>query len=326
MPLLWLVIGAGACVRAGFDGPGPDGAPDRGDVVVGDLLRVGDGPEGDVDGARPDATVGPLGKLTCEAPQEVGTSAPVHISEAALTPDGLELVSRDYPAGVAYSTKRPSLSQPFGAWGQSSLLSGWADPTFFVFGNTEYAVVASTVNPRHLALCKLGAPSDCAALSIRHEAGQPATEDMDGPSVAALPDGSLLMAHNMEQGGETDIYLARTSDANPALGWVTAPVAAVNQAGVKEDDPALSPDGLTLVFNKPDSGNIGQLWVSERSSTTAPFPAPRLLADVNSTSVDGSAHLAPWQAAGAGKIAYELFFSSERKTGDYLVFRSVCTR
>jgi hypothetical protein len=345
---LWLVLVASAslsCVRLGFEREQPQPQPghdadaavvaDTGATLDGDHvdrgldLAVGDAPSPDV--ATLDSTTGPPGNLICSPPQQVGTSSPTYLSEAALRVDRLELVARD-KSNVGYSTKRTSPNHPFGPWSPSELLKGWADPTFFAITNAEFAAVATanTSVARQLAACKIDLSSSytCGTISIEHKvSGLKVTEDMDGPSVAVLPGSGLLMAHNLTtSSGEVEIYLAQTSNSSsPTQGWVTEPVSVVNQPGVKEDDPALSPDGLVLVYNFPDSNNMGKLWVSERASTSAAFPQPRPLTEVNSTAVEGSAHLAPKNTTAGKKATYELFFSSSRD-GNYVIYHSVCNR
>jgi hypothetical protein len=250
-----------------------------------------------------------------------------HLSEAALRTSGLTLVARTMSL-EGWETTRPAHDQPFGAWTESALLPGGEDPTFFDLYGVERAVVAQAETAgaaRHLRLCPMA--GTCTTLSLLQSSGMPIGEDMDGPSVAALPSGALLMAFdlNLNMGAETEIYLAQGSAAAPYT-WSALPAVALNQIGVKEDDPALSPDGLVLIFNKETTGMNGDLYVSERASTAAAFPAPRPLNDVNTTGVEGSAYLAPLLPA-KGKTRYELFLSSDSNTGGaYLVHRSVCER
>jgi hypothetical protein len=344
---LWLALVASAsisfsCVRLGFERERPQPQQDADAAMVADAGSALDGDHADrgldlagddappPDAATPDSS-GPPGTLICSPPQLVGTGSPTYLSEAALRVDRLELVARDQP-GNGYSTTRTSPNHPFGPWTPSELLNGWADPTFFAITNAKYAAVA-TANmsvARQLAVCKIDSSSSytCGMISIEHkQSGLNVTEDMDGPSVAVLPGGGLLMAHNLTtSAGEIEIYLAHTSStSSPTQGWVTGPVPAVNQPGVKEDDPALSPDGLVLVYNFPDSSNMGKLWVSERTSTGVAFPTPRALTEVNSTGVEGSAHLAPKNTTAGKKATYELYFSSNRG-GNYVIYRSVCNR
>jgi hypothetical protein len=159
-------------------------------------------------------------------------------------------------------------------------------------------------------------------------------QDADGAADVAVGD-LLPVDDQLEDRDRPTADGAKPDYIVGPLGPLTcsAPQEVGSDAAKHISEAALRGDGLELVARgggvgqyKPDSGNIGELWVSERASTTAPFPKPRPLTDVNSTSVEGSAHLAPWKLAGTGKVGYELFFSSERKTGSYLIFRSVCTR
>ena len=267
-------------------------------------------------------TAPPLGPVTCGAPENVGTSSPTNVSEVALRIDGLELVGK--AGGSWHTTSRSAQDQPFGDWTSTSMLSGKQDPTFFSIKGIEMAVVAASPGsglPRFLELCTF--PFSCQKLTVREKSdGQEVTFDMDGASVAVLADGTVLMAHNIGPGGSNsaDVYLATLVDAKDITkGFETEEVSAVNQPNHKEDDPALSHDGLVLMYGAED-----EIWVSERPDLSSSFPAARKLTDVNSTSSDFGPYLAPLPPSG-GKPRYELFLSSDRD-GSLTVFRSECTR
>jgi len=318
------------CVRLGFDravDPGRDSRVEA-DGAVDGPGEVGPGDRGagealPDDGGVPDAA--PPGPLTCSNPQLVGTVTGVsHLSEAALRTSGLTLVAHTMSL-AGFETSRAAHDQPFGAWTASELLPGAEDPTFFDLGGTEHAVVAcaNASGVRHLELCLL--PASCTPMTVKDPSGLAITADVDGPSVAVLGGGALRMAFNLnDAGGETSIYLAEASATAPYT-WTAAPATALNVNGAKEDDPALSPDGLVLIFNKETPGSNGDLYVSERASTAQPFQGLRLLTELNTTGVEGSAFLAPLPPA-KGKTRYELFFSSDADGGAYLVHRSVCER
>jgi len=331
---LGLVLGC-SCTRFGFEPARGNSADLSGRDTDGDVAGAEGGlPDSTADGptldrATPDAAE-PDGyspsALTCSQPQLVGTGAPSYLSEAALRTNGLELLARTQ-TGEGYSVKRSGSGQAFGAWSPTTLLVGGEDPTFFSAKGSEYAIVAvieAGSTGRQLKLCVVASGTGCTAVKVGTPGGALLTDDMDGPTVALLSS-VALMAFNLNTSAETDILLAETADPTSSGVWLSVPVATVNQAGVKEDDPALSPDGLVLAFNKPAPGMNGDIFVSERKSTAAPFPPARSLTEVNTTAVEGSAHLASLAPTPGGQLRYELFFSSTRGTGNYAVYRSVCT-
>jgi len=295
----------------------PDAAPLDRDVAAADQAQDSPG-----DQLAPDT--GPP-RLGCSAPELVGSSPPYPLYEVALRADGLELIAKK--SGQWYSTKRTAQDQPFADWSTTALLSGKQDPTFFEIKGIELAIVATSPGtglPRVLELCT--SPTTCNALTLKDKSGQTVTDDTDGPSVAVLPGGDLLMAHNIGPGGSGDghVYLATPSDPNDlSQPWVTEPATALDRAGEAEDDPALSPDGLVIVVDGNTSSGDNDLWVSMRPDLSSPFPAQVQLTDVNSSADDGSAYLAPLSSSG-GKTRYELFFSSDRN-GNLEVYRSECS-
>jgi hypothetical protein len=327
-PLVFLLTG---CVVA----PDPGKWQNRPDTLVPDLWEIGF-PDGSEGGPGLDAAVtpdesgtssdtGPPPKLRCATPQLVGSSYPtVSLSEPGLRTDGLELLARG--GGSTYSTKRTAADQPFGDWSTTSLLPGGQDPTFFIFNGGEHAIVSrsQSTGTRRLEHCTCTASScTCAALTITDpSSGQAITDDMDGASVAITSNG-LLLAHNVSPGvsASAEIYLATPDDpGDPSAGWTTSLVSGVNKPNYKEDDPALSPDGLVLLFGAPGQAGDSEIWISQRETLSAPFPAPEPLQDVNTTSNEASPYLAPM----AGK-KMELFFRSNRY-GSTRIYHAVCTR
>jgi hypothetical protein len=291
-----------------------------------------------LDGPRPDRPAdttppdtGPPPRLSCGAPELVGSNPPGDLSEIALRADGLELLAR---SGTTYSTTRSAPDQPFGDWTASSLAPWWQDTTFFTISGLELAIMArppTSGAPRRLYLCTppfTSTSSNCTPITVNDKtSGQEITDDMDGASVAVLPSGALLMAHNTDASGSggADIHLAEPLDPSDLQqGWNSSPVSGLAQPGYKEDDPALSPDGLVLLFGGQTTAGDGDLWVSQRDSLSAAFPAPEPLANVNSASGEWGPYLAPLPAAG-GKTRMELFFSSDRNGTDE-VWRAECSR
>lgn len=218
-------------------------------------------------------------QLVCAAPTPVGTNPPPSLHEAALRVDGLELVAS---GSTVYHTTRLTTDMPLGDWEPLTefLPDGAQDPTFFLDGNEEKAIIAvrpgSNV-PRGLQLCSGSLP--CTPIRVFHRTGgDPITYDMDGPTVTTLPTGQLLMAFNVQTDVAdemtADIYLAtpKTSDLTQ---WEAWRLPTVNQDGYKEDDPALSPNGTILIFEgKKPAGQDG-LWVSFRPALDLEFSTPQ---------------------------------------------------
>ena len=261
--------------------------------------------------------------LVCQAPALAGTPPSVALTETALRAGGLEVVAEG--GGSRQSAKRSATDQAFGAWATTTDHPSGGDPTFFWHKGVERAVVArSSVSggPRHLELCTL--PNTCAKLPVKDKAsGQEVTLDMDGASVAVTASG-LLMAHNIGPTGSSsgDVYLATPVDATDLTkGWETTVVSSMALSGYKEDDPALSPDGLVIMFGGLNTAGDNDLWYSARATLTDAFPAPTQLSAVNSAKSDGNAYLA--EVTIKGQAVLELYFTSDRD-GTQKVYRSAC--
>lgn len=265
-------------------------------------------------------------KLSCAAPELVGTgytpASPGGLAEVAISSDGLRLYA--WCAGGRCRAARAAIGEAFGDWGPAPELPFGNDPAFFGYLGENHVIVARSPNgdARRLELCSwpgLG----CAPLPVRDAAG-PISFDMDGPSVAVVG-ARVLLAHNIGVGGSAtaDLFLAEPVDPSDlSVGFQTIALAAINQPSAKEDDPALSPDGLLLVFSTLHAGNGEDLWVSQRASLADPFPAPERLASLSSKGEDKGPCFAP---AGAGGPGYELFFESTR-SGKTQLYRSACVR
>lgn len=114
------------------------------------------------------------------------------------------------------------------------------------------------------------------------------------PSLSA--DGLLLaFCSNLQDGsvGNHDIWLATRTSRNAK--W-SAPINAGLEANseVNEYEPALSADGLTLIFHsdRPGSNGDTDLWVSQREIRDAPFgPARNAGSGVNGPGNEGGAFL-----------------------------------
>lgn len=270
----------------------------------------------------PDAPVPPA--LTCKVPAQVGSSQPGSMGETALRASGLELVA-SY-SGNRYSTKRAAVDKPFGSWSQVTLLGGGADPTFFFVKGVEYAVVARshTGAPRTLELCLVQSAS-CAKLTVKYAAtGKEVTEDMDGPQVA-ITAGGALMIHNIGPLGSSDgdVYLASPTDQTDlSQGLTTTRVATMSKPNYKEDDPAISPDGLVVLFGGSTTAGDYDIWYAARATTKDAFPAPTQLSSVNSTADESGPYMAGVTIK--GQQVLELYFRSTR-SGGARIYRAECS-
>lgn len=292
----------------------------HGDAADGSADIAEDLPRDAADFTVPDAAADSLPTpMRCTPPERVGMQS-LWFAEPALRTDGLVVVGRA-PSGY-HSSSRSSPTSAFGSWQALSLDETKRDPHFFSFSNQEYVVVAQNPEPRALQIC---APdfTGCVPQVVRYAStGQTVVLDMDGPSIANLGGGNLLMAHDIGPGGATtgDIYLATLiSPGDLSSGWKTAPVAGLTDPTIKEDDPALSPDGLILLYTHEDGPDSGEIYISRRAHITQPFSPGVPLEDVNSVGYDTGAHLGPWDPP-----QWELFFESDR-SGDRRVYRSICS-
>lgn len=288
-------------------------------------LGTGDFGTGEGRGDQLPSPDGAQRSLSCASPTVVGSGTPAAgLYEVALRSDGLTLVART-TGGEAYEASRPQADKPFGSWTKSTLLADGRDPTFFSHGGTEHAVVARGSSPRHLELCtNLGSSSPtCSPLALKSKSsGLTLAGDMDGPSVAVLASGPLLVCNVGVTYDTADVFLARPSNLKDlAAAWIAEPLPVLSQPGVWEDDPALSDDGLLVIVNAGDE----DLSVSERPDLASPFTTPRPLVELNTTASDGSPDLAPLPPLD-GKARYELFLASERGDGRRRIYRTVCTR
>ena len=129
-----------------------------------------------------------------------------------------------------------------------------------------------------------------------------------GPSLSG--DGLSLYFHSSRSGGFGNHDIWMTTRENPTAPW-QRPVnlgATVNTGGT-ETWPTISHDGLSLFFADwaPSWHTPGDLWVSKRSSVSAPWRAPVSLSLVNSDFNE-----APTALTSDGLT---LFYSSQRPPG-----------
>ncbi|HEX5051962.1 MAG TPA: hypothetical protein VFZ65_09335, partial [Planctomycetota bacterium] len=122
--------------------------------------------------------------------------------------------------------------------------------------------------------------------------------------------------------GTSDLY--RSQRPSPFAPWgppqnIGAPI---NGAGIANDDPFLSQDGLQLFYTGPGAGGA-DILVAQRPAIGAPFGAPQPFAPANSASFDHSAVV-----DGSGDTVW---FSSTRAGGPlgssdwYMTYRDPVT-
>ena len=148
------------------------------------------------------------------------------------------------------------------------------------------ASAAGPVTPRHYELAALN------------------TIDAEGaPSLSA--DGKAMVFTRRASGARSKLFEARRDDATPGTDWTTVLELALNDPSFDVGCPALTGDGLTLVFSANDGGGgSSTAYVAQRPSITSPFglrlPVPALTGGVTtcprSISADGC----------------ELYFTSDR--------------
>lgn len=104
----------------------------------------------------------------------------------------------------------------------------------------------------------------------------------------------------------------------PPLGPFTdiQPVTVLNSAA-DDDDPSFTDDLLEVYFNSSRApGTDGDLYVSKRASSSAPWGAPAALTEFNTGSVETNAEISPDGLT---------FWFSRRVAGDLDIFRAVRT-
>lgn len=103
-------------------------------------------------------------------------------------------------------------------------------------------------------------------------------EDDGGPAVSG--DGRLLLFHSYRPNGHgaTDIWESRRPSINEPFGPARNLGPTINSAE-HDGEPALSDDGLTLVYTSHRVGGRGSsdLWITRRASVDAPWSEPKNL-------------------------------------------------
>ena len=324
------------------DGPTPDAGP--GDLSGPDIMEAA-APDSAYDAAPsdlPDSL-----PLLCTKPSLAGSNPPAgSLYEVALRTDGKFLIAVRFMSPTTwYQTTRNTRNENFRAWkaipptqdANSPPLDANRDPSFFDVGSNRYLITANNVGTpgaRSLHLFEEYQDPGNARISwvrallnpitMTDGVGKTIDLDIDGPQVVVLPGNNVLMAHNVtstKNHNQGQIYLAKPTNSGDLSAWTTKPVFTPSVEG--RDDPALSPDGLVLLFsasgdfqsasgdiqNKKDTNGI---WVSRRASINdLYFPNPVLLSDVNTAGDDGDPYFASLNASGSISPSYELFFTSD---------------
>ena len=114
----------------------------------------------------------------------------------------------------------------------------------------------------------------------------------------------LIFAINPGTGGK-DLYVMTRPDTASAWSMPSA-LTSLNTAGVSDQTPRLSPDGMTLYFGSPRTGGNGDdVWFSTRAGLGAPWSTPQLVPGVNSGGSDR------WYGTCASGIRYVMISSRD---------------
>ncbi len=134
----------------------------------------------------------------------------------------------------------------------------------------------------------------------------------DEGSISVTTDG-LGLVLSRDAGSGEDLFEATRADASTA--WpAPTPIAELNTTGI-DSTPALTGDGLTIVFASDRAGGLGErdLWEARRSAVDEPFGEPYNLSELNTSSDESSPYLST-----DGRIIH---FDS-RRSGGSEIYRS----
>jgi len=270
------------------------------------------------------------GVLKCQLPQRVNdmvdkSGNELALIEPAMQADHNTLVARCVSDSKLYHAIRTSTG--FAVWKPWPGLSGREDPSFYERDGIEYAMVAYRESPtvRVLQQCTVGAGLACTKLTLTPA---PPGTNWDGPDMREQffpwPFAEEVVFAAEEDGKAPDLHLGSASTPNPTSFQVT-PLAALNTSAA-EDDPAVTPEGLFLVFTSDRQkivSNGGQLdlWVAYRLLGLAyelvPSPEQDLFQAVNSQENDAAPDLV------VTSTGIELYFHSDRGGTD-AIYRAAC--
>jgi hypothetical protein len=180
---------------------------------------------------------------------------------------------------------------------------------------------------RVLQHCSLVPTVSCTTLTVSN---LPANIDLDGPDLRAQVGGQEeLFFNGVVSGSPGQLY--RATAATPAGPWSATEMVGVTMAGYDDGDPAVSDDGVVLIFGSkrpvflPD--NKLNLWVALRvlgSYVMVPSPFQEVFqVAVNSAENEGAPDLVTVDTG--SKQILELYFTSDRKVpGVYAIYRAAC--
>lgn len=259
----------------------------------------------------------PIRRLACEAPTLVAPA--FHgLNEPGVRVDGLELWASVIEK--TFRARRDTLDADFGEWSEVQTGGLFRNPDFFSWGGVEYVMMNRDLRPggeRIISLCTLD-PIDCQPVKFFDPlSGEELTRDADGPSVATGAGSLVMLLNNSADRYEGDVYLARPQGTSLEL-WSAAPILPFYNPAVHEDDPALTPDGLTMVVAVVGPDGVSNLWVAHRGPGELAFSRSRELSEVNSPESDSSP---VFFVSPDGRV--ELFFNSAR-SGTPAIYRAVC--
>lgn len=295
---------APACFHPNYDHPtcGPNGECPSGLGCSPQRVCEEDGGAGAKlpDASSPDASsiCDPTGTFDAPVPLASLNTANSE-STPRLTADELELFFKsDQGMNVnIYTAQRSTTSRPFDAPIALTKVNTAADDgnpslssdglmLFFESNRVSGEGYHLYVSVRTSRVGEFSAPSEVANVNSA------AVTDYDAqPFVTA--DGQELWFISTRTGGlgGFDIYRAVWSGSNFAN---AAAITALN-SNVNDHLPTLSADKLTIYFASDRSGGKGgfDIWTAHRSTTTGGFPAPTLVAELNSNANETVGWLSP---------------------------------
>jgi Tol biopolymer transport system component len=113
-----------------------------------------------------------------------------------------------------------------------------------------------------------------------------------------------VSAYRADSGYNTGAIWATVRSAITDSFGPLAPLSAVDDPTTYAENPSLTPDALTIVFDSDRGSAASHLYLATRASTAAQFSTPTALTTINSTTSDHSPNVSP-----DGKT---LYFASNR--------------
>lgn len=202
-----------------------------------------------------------------------------------------------------FQSNRPDDSGRADIWmsTRDSPVSEWSSPENFAEINTELGDLSPSISNDELNFFYTSGDPNNSTRSRILSLSREFADDAWGPPTAfpepiydaesntyspsVSDDGlSMLFMSDRENGlGQTDIWEAsRLSNDDP---WTVTNLGANVNSPARDDNPRLSPDGLTLVFGSDRPGGEGglDLWMSTRESLTSDWRLPTNLGPIVNT-------------------------------------------